>query len=43
VIAYEHFIADGSEHAAREVGHLKVEGKDYIVQDGDILHIRFNV
>ncbi len=43
VIAYEHFIADGSEHAAREVGHLKVEGKDYLVQDGDILHIRFNV
>ena len=43
VIAYEHFIVDGSEHAARDVGHLKVEGKDYIVQDGDILHIRFNV
>jgi len=43
VIPYEHFIADGSEHAARDVGHLKVEGKDYVVQDGDILHIRFNV
>ncbi len=43
VIAYEHFIADGSEHAARDAGHLKVEGKDYVVQDGDILHIRFNV
>lgn len=43
VIAYEHFIADGSEHAARDNGHLKVEGKDYVVQDGDILHIRFNV
>ena len=43
VIPYEHFIADGSEHKAREVGHLKVEGKDYVVLDGDILHIRFNV
>jgi ribosome-binding ATPase len=43
VIPYEHFIVDGSEHAAREVGHLKVEGKDYVVLDGDILHIRFNV
>jgi GTP-binding protein YchF len=43
VIAYDHFIADGSEQKAREVGHLKVEGKDYVVQDGDIQHIRFNV
>ncbi len=43
VIPYEHFIACGSEHAARDTGHLKVEGKDYVVQDGDIMHIRFNV
>ncbi len=43
VIAYDHFIADGSEHAARDNGHLKLEGKDYVVQDADILHIRFNV
>ncbi|MBM3908521.1 MAG: redox-regulated ATPase YchF [Gemmatimonadetes bacterium] len=43
VITYDHFIADGSEQKAREVGHLKLEGKDYVVQDGDILHIRFNV
>jgi len=43
VIPYEQFIAHGSEHAARDAGHLKVEGKDYVVQDGDILHIRFNV
>lgn len=32
-----------SEHVAREAGHLRVEGKDYVVQDGDILHFRFNV
>lgn len=43
VIPYDHFIVDGSEHAARDAGHQKVEGKDYVVQDGDILHIRFNV
>ncbi len=43
VIPYDHFIACGSEHAARDTGHLKVEGKDYTVMDGDILHIRFNV
>jgi GTP-binding protein YchF len=43
VIPYEHFIACGSEHAARETGHLKVEGKEYTVVDGDILNIRFNV
>ncbi len=43
VLTYEHFIQHGSEHAARDAGHLKVEGKDYIVQDGEILHIRFNV
>ncbi|MBW7932308.1 MAG: redox-regulated ATPase YchF [Gemmatimonadaceae bacterium] len=43
VMSYDHFLADGSEHKAREVGHLKLEGKDYVVQDGDILHIRFNV
>jgi hypothetical protein len=43
VIPYEHFIADGSEHAAKEAGHLLVEGKDYTVVDGDIMHVRFNV
>ncbi len=43
VIPYEDFIRLGSEHAAREKGLARVEGKDYIVQDGDILHIRFNV
>ena len=43
VIRYDDFIRYGSEAAARDAGHLKVEGKDYVVADGDILHIRFNV
>ncbi|MBN2481814.1 MAG: redox-regulated ATPase YchF [Bacteroidales bacterium] len=43
VIKYEDFIALGSEHACKEKGKLYVEGKNYVVQDGDILHIRFNV
>ncbi len=42
-IAYEDFIAAGSAKAAREKGLFRVEGKDYIVKDGDILNIRFNV
>jgi len=43
VMPYEWFIKLGSEHAVRDAGHLKLEGKDYVVQDGDILSIRFNV
>jgi len=43
VMPYELFIEYGSEHALKEAGKLQVEGKDYIVQDGDILHVRFNV
>lgn len=43
VIAYDDFVALGSEAACREKGKLRVEGKDYVVQDGDILHFRFNV
>ncbi|MEJ5303084.1 MAG: redox-regulated ATPase YchF [Bacteroidales bacterium] len=43
VIRYQDFITLGSEHACREAGKFYVEGKNYIVQDGDILHIRFNV
>ena len=43
VIKYEDFITLGSEHACREKGKLAVEGKNYTVADGDILHIRFNV
>lgn len=43
VMKYADFIAFGSEHACREAGKLSVEGKNYVVDDGDILHIRFNV
>ena len=43
VIKYEDYIAYGSEAAVREAGRLNVEGKDYVVQDGDIMHFRFNV
>jgi len=43
VMKYVDFIALGSEHACREKGKLFIEGKNYIVDDGDILHIRFNV
>ena len=42
-IAWEDFIACGGEAKARERGLLRSEGKDYAVQDGDVLHIRFNV
>ena len=43
VIGYEDFIAAGSEVKAKENGKLRVEGKEYVVQDGDIVHFRFNV
>ena len=43
VIKYEDFLELGGEQQAKEVGKLKSEGKDYIVQDGDIIHFRFNV
>ena len=43
VIKYEDFVALGSESAARAAGKLATEGKDYVVQDGDIMHFLFNV
>jgi hypothetical protein len=43
VIAYEDFIACGGETKAKEVGKLRVEGKEYVVADGDVMHFRFNV
>ena len=43
VITYEDFISFGSENAVKEAGKLSVEGKEYIVQDGDVMHFRFNV
>jgi len=43
VIKYNDFISLGSENACKEAGKLHVEGKNYVVGDGDLLHIRFNV
>jgi hypothetical protein len=43
VIAYEDFVKYGSEVAARENGKLRIEGKEYLVKDGDVMHFRFNV
>ena len=43
VMKYHDFVELGSENAVKDAGKFKVEGKNYIVQDGDILHIRFNV
>jgi GTP-binding protein YchF len=43
VIAYEDFIALGSETKCKEAGKLRLEGKDYVVEDGDIIHFRFAV
>ncbi|MFZ9878402.1 MAG: DUF933 domain-containing protein, partial [Chitinophagaceae bacterium] len=43
VIAYDDFINYGSESACRDAGKLRIEGKEYIVKDGDVMHFRFNV
>lgn len=43
VIGYNDYITCGSESAAKEAGKMRVEGKEYIVQDGDVMHFRFNV
>ena len=43
VVSYEDFIACNGEQGAKEAGKLRSEGKDYIVQDGDVIHFRFNV
>jgi GTP-binding protein YchF len=43
VIAYKDYVQYGSEAAAREAGKLRIEGKDYVVKDGDVMHFRFNV
>ncbi|HEY6107313.1 MAG TPA: DUF933 domain-containing protein [Gemmatimonadales bacterium] len=43
VIPYAVFMQHGSEQAVKDAGLLQIEGKDYVVADGDILHIRFNV
>jgi GTP-binding protein YchF len=43
VIKYEDYLKYGSEAAVKEAGKMSVEGKDYVVEDGDIMHFRFNV
>jgi len=43
VVAYDDFIALGSEAAAKKAGKYRLEGREYVVQDGDIVHFRFNV
>jgi GTP-binding protein YchF len=43
VISYEDFIACNGEQGAKEAGRWRLEGKDYVVQDGDVIHFRFNV
>ena len=42
-IAYDDFIACKGEHGAKEAGKMRLEGKDYVVKDGDVMHFRFNV
>jgi ribosome-binding ATPase YchF (GTP1/OBG family) len=43
VISFDDLVRVGSEKAAREQGLIRLEGKDYIMQEGDIVHFRFNV
>ena len=43
VVSFEDLMRCGSEHVAKEKGLLKAQGKDYVVQDGDVIHFRFNV
>lgn len=43
VIAYNDFVTLGSEAACRDAGKLRIEGKEYVVNDGDVMHFRFNV
>jgi ribosome-binding ATPase len=43
VISYDDYVKYGSEAACREVGKLRIEGKEYIVKDGDVMHFRFNI
>jgi len=43
VIAYEDFVACGGEQGAKEAGKMRLEGRDYVVRDGDVIFFRFNV
>ena len=42
-ITYEQLVAAGSEKAVKEAGHLRSEGREYVMQEGDIVLFRFNV
>ena len=43
VTSYDEFIQYNGEQGAKEAGRLRLEGKEYIVKDGDVMHFRFNV
>ncbi|MEY4001744.1 MAG: hypothetical protein RI968_862 [Pseudomonadota bacterium] len=43
VIGFNDYIAHKGEHGAKEAGRMRLEGKEYVVQDGDVMHFRFNV
>ena len=43
VVSFDDFVSTGGEHKAKEAGKWRLEGKDYIVSDGDVIHFRFNV
>ena len=42
-ISYDDYVAGNGEHGAKEAGRLRLEGKEYVVQEGDVMHFRFNV
>ena len=43
VISFEDYIEQGGEQAAKSAGKLRLEGKEYLVQEGDVVHFKFNV
>ena len=43
VIAYSDYVAAKGEQGAKEAGKMRLEGKDYVVRDGDVIYFRFNV
>jgi ribosome-binding ATPase YchF (GTP1/OBG family) len=43
VISYADFVSGNGEQGAKEAGRLRLEGKDYVVKEGDVIHFRFNV
>ena len=43
MISYGDYVACGGEQGAKEAGKMRLEGKDYVVRDGDVIYFRFNV